>query len=133
MLAVLLIIMFACLILGLPMFMSMVLSATVSVLAFLPQLPSNTIIQQLMSGVGSFALLAIPLFIFAADIMSSGRTATRLVDLMKAFIGHIHGGLGATMACTCTLFGAISGSTQATVVAIGKTMRPNMLQAGYRD
>lgn len=133
MLAVLLIVMFACLILGFPMFMSMVLSSTVSVLVYLPQLPSNTIIQQLMSGVSSFALLAIPLFIFAADIMSSGHTATRLVDLMKAFIGHIHGGLGATMACTCTLFGAISGSTQATVVAIGKTMRPNMLKAGYRD
>lgn len=133
MLWVLIIIMFACLIFGFPMYMSMILSSLVSVLVFLPQLPANTIIQQLMSGVSAFALLAIPLFIFAADIMSSGRTATRLVDLMKAFIGHIHGGLGATMVGTCTLFGAISGSTQATVVAIGKTMRGNMLEAGYRD
>ncbi len=133
MLWMLVIILFACLILGFPMYMSMVLGSLVSVLVFLPQLPANTIIQQLMSGVQPFALLAIPLFIFAADIMSSGRTATRLVDLMKAFIGHIHGGLGATMVGTCTLFGAISGSTQATVVAIGKTMRGNMLDAGYRD
>lgn len=133
MLWMLVIILFVCLILGFPMYMSMVLGSLASVLIFLPQLPPSTIVQQLMSGVQPFALLAIPLFIFAADIMSSGRTATRLVDLMKAFIGHIHGGLGATMVGTCTLFGAISGSTQATVVAIGKTMRGNMLEAGYRD
>ncbi len=127
------IILICCLLFGFPMYMAMVLGSLVSVIVFLPSLPLSTIIQQLMAGVQTFALLAIPLFIFAADIMSSGHTATRLVDLMKAFIGHIYGGLGATMVGTCTLFGAISGSTQATVVAIGKTMRGNMLKAGYRD
>ena len=133
MLAVLLVIMFACLLLGFPLFMSMALGSLVSVFLFLPTLPHNIIIQQLMNGVGSFALLAIPMFMFAADIMCSGKTSNRLVDLMKSFFGHIHGGLGVTMVGTCTLFGAISGSTQATVVAIGKPMRGNMLKAGYRD
>lgn len=133
MLAVLLIIMFACLLLGFPMFMCMVLSSTVVIFVYLTMMPETTIIQQLMEGIGSFALLAIPLFIFAADIMSAGHTAKRLVDFVKSFTGHIHGGLGITLAGTCTLFGAISGSSQATVVAIGKTLRPQMLAANYRQ
>ncbi len=133
MLAVLLIIMFGCLLLGFPMFMCMVLSATVAILCLLDTMQSTAIIQQLMGGINSFALLSIPLFIFAADIMSAGHTARRLVDFVKSFIGHIHGGLGVTLAGTCTLFGAISGSSQATVVAIGKTLRPQMLEAHYRE
>lgn len=131
MIPILIIIMFGCLLLGFPMFMSMVLSGTVAILMFLTSVQPTTIIQQLMNGINSFPLLAIPLFIFAADIMSAGHTAKRLVDFVKAFIGHIHGGLGVTLAGTCTLFGAISGSTQATVVAIGKTLRPQMLDSGY--
>ncbi len=133
MLIVLLMIMFGCLLLGFPMFMSMILSSTVAILVYLPTMQPSTIIQQLMNGISSFALLAIPLFIFAADIMSSGQTAKRLIDLVKAFVGHIYGGLGVTLAGTCTLFGAISGSTQATVVAIGKTLRPQMLDAKYKE
>lgn len=131
MIVVLLLIMFGCLLLGFPMFMSMVLSGTVAILVFLTTMQPTTIIQQLMNGINSLPLLAIPLFIFAADIMSAGHTARRLVDLVKALIGHIYGGLGVTLAGTCTLFGAISGSTQATVVAIGKTLRPQMLESGY--
>lgn len=131
MIVVLLLIMFGCLLLGFPMFMSMVLSGTVAILMFLTSMQPTTIIQQLMNGINSLPLLAIPLFIFAADIMSAGHTARRLVDLVKALIGHIYGGLGVTLAGTCTLFGAISGSTQATVVAIGKTLRPQMLESGY--
>ena len=57
----------------------------------------------------------------------------KAADFVKSFTGHIHGGLGITLAGTCTLFGAISGSSQATVVAIGKTLRPQMLEAGYRQ
>ncbi|MBK5252923.1 MAG: TRAP transporter large permease [Peptostreptococcaceae bacterium] len=131
MLAILIIIMFGCLLLGFPMFMSMILSSTVAILVYLPMMQPSTIIQQLMSGIDSFALLAIPLFIFAADIMSAGHTAKRLIDFVKSFIGHIYGGLGVTLAGTCTLFGAISGSSQATVVAIGKTLRPQMLESKY--
>lgn len=131
MLVVLLIIMFGCLILGFPMFMSMILSSTVAIIGFMPSLTATTIIKQLMSGIDSFALLAIPLFIFAADIMSMGHTAKRLIEFVKSFLGHIHGGLGVTLAGTCTLFGAISGSSQATVVAVGKTLRPQMLESGY--
>jgi tripartite ATP-independent transporter DctM subunit len=122
-----------CLILGFPMYMPMIFGSLIILISFFQKLDLIVVIQQLMAGVQTFALLAIPLFVFAADIMSAGHTAKRLVDLIKVFVGHIYGGLGMTMVGTCTLFGAISGSTQATVVAIGKTMRPNMLESGYHD
>ena len=75
MIVVLLLIMFGCLLLGFPMFMSMVLSGTVAILVFLTAMQPTTIIQQLMNGINSLPLLAIPLFIFAADI---DRKSTRL-------------------------------------------------------
>src|SRR5690606_3577410 len=91
------------------------------------------IIQQMIGGVEPPALVAVPLFIFAADIMTRGMTANRLLDLVMSFIGHVRGGLPITTAVSCTLFGAVSGSTQATVVAIGGPLRPRLIEAGYRD
>jgi tripartite ATP-independent transporter DctM subunit len=73
------------------------------------------------------------MFIFAADIMTKGHTADRLLDLVMRFIGHVRGGLPITTAVSCTLFGAVSGSTQATVVAMGGPLRPKLLAAGYKD
>jgi tripartite ATP-independent transporter DctM subunit len=73
------------------------------------------------------------MFIFAADIVTRGHTASRLLDLAMTCFGHLRGGLAVTAAVACTMFGAISGSTQATVVAIGGPLRPRMLQAGYAD
>lgn len=89
------------------------------------------VIQQYLAGVSTFALLAIPMFIFAAEIMSFGKTANSLVEVVKAYCGHIYGGLAVTVAGACTAFGAISGSANATVVAIGKPMRQRMLDSGY--
>ncbi len=73
------------------------------------------------------------MFILAADIMTYGETASRLVDFVRDIIGHVRGGMAITTSITCTLFGAVSGSTQATVVAIGGTMRPYLLEDGYDD
>jgi tripartite ATP-independent transporter DctM subunit len=73
------------------------------------------------------------MFIFAADIMTRGHSANRLLDLVMAFVGHLRGGLPIASAVSCTLFGAISGSTQATVVAIGGPLRPRLLKSGYPD
>ncbi len=84
-------------------------------------------------GVSPFVLLSVPMFILAADIMSAGQTSKRLLDFVQTFVGHIHGGMAITTAATCTLFGAISGSTQATVVAIGKPMRDRLSEIGYED
>jgi tripartite ATP-independent transporter DctM subunit len=87
----------------------------------------------MIGGVKPAALVAVPMFIFAADIMSRGQASDRLLDVVTAFFGHLRGGLPITAAIGCTLFGALSGSTQATVVAVGGPLRPRMLQAGYPD
>jgi tripartite ATP-independent transporter DctM subunit len=87
----------------------------------------------MISGVGTWVLAAVPMFIFAADIMTKGHTANRLLDLVAAFTGHLRGGLPITTAASCAIFGAVSGSTQATVVAMGGPMRPRLLNKGYPD
>ncbi|WP_320048054.1 TRAP transporter large permease [uncultured Ilyobacter sp.] len=126
-------IMIVLLLLGFPMLMSMIVSPLAVTLIYFPNINATLLIQQLIAGVQPFVLLAVPMFIFAADIMCAGKTANRLLDFVEKFVGHIHGGMAITTATACTLFGAISGSTQATVVAIGKPMRQKLLKMGYDD
>ncbi|MEQ9246601.1 MAG: TRAP transporter large permease [Nitratireductor sp.] len=90
-------------------------------------------VQQMLAGIRPASLIAVPMFILAADIMTRGQSADRLIDMVMKFIGHIKGGLAVSAATACTLFGAVSGSTQATVVAVGSPLRPRMLKAGYND
>ena len=90
-------------------------------------------VQQILAGIRPASLIAVPMFILAAEIMTRGQSAGRLIDLVMTFIGHIKGGLAVSAATACTLFGAVSGSTQATVVAVGSPLRPRMLKAGYKD
>ena len=124
--------MFLILLLGFPMFMTLGLTSVIVAGGFMPGLNPTILMQQMIDGISSFVLLAIPMYIFAADIMTRGYIATRLIDLVKAFVGHVYGGLGISLAGACTIFGAISGSTQATVAAIGKPMRGSMISSGYR-
>ncbi|WP_417248970.1 TRAP transporter large permease [Celeribacter sp.] len=93
----------------------------------------DTMVQQILGGIRPASLIAVPMFIFAADIMTRGQSANRLIDLVMSFVGHLKGGLAVSTAAACTLFGAVSGSTQATVVAVGGPLRPRMLKAGYKD
>lgn len=90
-------------------------------------------VQQFMAGIRPASLIAVPMFILAADIMTRGHSADRLINLVMTFVGHVRGGLAVSTATACTLFGAVSGSTQATVVAVGSPLRPRMLKAGYKD
>jgi len=90
-------------------------------------------VQQFMAGIRPASLIAVPMFILAADIMTRGQSANRLINMVMKFIGHVRGGLAVSTATACTLFGAVSGSTQATVVAVGSPLRPRMLKAGYKD
>ncbi|MCV0394173.1 MAG: TRAP transporter large permease [Rhizobiaceae bacterium] len=93
----------------------------------------ETMVQQMMAGIRPASLIAVPMFIFAADIMTRGQSAGRLIDMVMAFVRHVRGGLAVSTAAACTMFGAVSGSTQATVVAVGTPLRPRMLKAGYKD
>ncbi|MGY4689094.1 TRAP transporter large permease [Salibacterium sp. K-3] len=133
MVTTLLVIMFVFLLLGFPMMIPLILAPLTVVLFFLPQVEPFLMIQQMMSGISEPILLAVPLFIFAADIMSMGKTSNRLLDFVGAFVGHLRGGYAITTAAACTLFGSISGSTQGTVVAIGTPMRERLLKVGYKD
>lgn len=105
------------------------------VLAYLgiafPNMNLQVVTQQIINGFSPPALVCVPMFILAANIMTSGTAASRLVEMIRVFVGHIPGGLAITTNASCTLFGAVSGSTQATVSAIGGTMRPMLLKAGY--
>ncbi|AOM82043.1 TRAP transporter large permease [Salisediminibacterium beveridgei] len=121
------------LILGLPMMIPLIVGPLVILVFFMEGLDPTIMVQQMVEGISSYVLLAVPLFIFAADIMTTGRTSKRLLDFVGAFVGHMRGGYAITTAAACTLFGSISGSTQATVVAIGKPMRERLLKAGYKD
>lgn len=123
--------MFLFLLLGFPMMLSMIIAPLAVMLIYFPALDPILLVQQLVAGVSPFVLLSVPMFIFAADIMGHGQMADRLLGFVKSIVGHIHGGLAVTTGGTCTIFGAISGSTQATLVAIGKPMFKPMLQAGY--
>lgn len=121
------------LLLGFPMMMPLIIATLAAFFLFFDMLNPTIIVQQMVSGVKPTALIAIPMFILSADIITRGHSADRLLDLVMRFVGHFRGGLAVTVAATCTLFGAVSGSTQATVVAVGGPMRPRMLKAGYND
>ena len=94
---------------------------------------SQFMIQQMFAGIRPASLIAVPMFILAADIMTKGRSATKLIDMVMAYIGHYKGGLAVSTATACTMFGAVSGSTQATVVAVGSPLHPKLIQNGYKD
>ncbi len=99
----------------------------------IPTLKMTVLVQQVLTGLTPPALVCVPMFILAASLITSGKAARRLINMVKSFVGHIPGGLPITTNASCTLFGAVSGSTQATVAAIGGTMRPMLLEAGYKS
>ena len=126
--------MIALLLLGFPMMIPLITAAVIGFyMMFNGFGQMDTLIQQMMAGIRPASLIAVPMFILAADIMTRGQSANRLIDMVMSFIGHIKGGLAVSPAASCTLFGAVSGSTQATVVAVGSPLRPKMLKAGYSD
>ena len=96
------------------------------------QYPLTVVVKQMFEGVDSFVLLAIPLFILAGSLMETGGIAVRLVRLAQVLVGWIRGGLSMAVVVAEYIFSGISGSTVADVSAIGSTMIPPMLRAGYR-
>jgi len=111
---------------------SLILYVYVYMPDFAPKLVT-TMVQQVITGVTPPALVCVPMFILSASIITGGESAGRLIRMIKSFVGHLPGGLPITTNASCTLFGAVSGSTQATVAAIGGTMRPMLLEAGYKS
>ncbi len=127
-------VMIVLLLLGFPMMIPLIAGSLIGFVMLFGGIGQlDTMVQQILGGIQPASLIAVPMFIFAADIMTRGQSANRLIDLVMSFVGHLKGGLAVTTATACTLFGAVSGSTQATVVAVGGPLRPRMLKAGYND
>jgi len=120
------------LIAGFPFFVSLTVPVLTGLAVYLPHIAPNIVFHKMFNGLFAFALLAVPFFIFAAEIMVRGSMARRLVEFVQRLVGHLPGGMAMTTILSCTFFGAVSGSTQATVAAIGGVMYPAMLKAGYR-
>lgn len=124
------------LLLGFPFMVTLLGSLILYIAVYMPEFAPKmlvTMVQQVIAGVTPPALVCVPMFILSASIITSGESATRLIRMIKVFVGHLPGGLPITTNASCTLFGAVSGSTQATVAAIGGTMRPMLLEAGYKS
>jgi tripartite ATP-independent transporter DctM subunit len=94
-------------------------------------LPPVVVFQQMNSGMNAFAMMAIPFFIYAGDLMIRGGIAERLIQMASSLVGHLRGGLGQVNVVTCTLFGGISGSAVADASAVGGLMIPQMKKRGY--
>ena len=120
------------LILGFPIFIVLLTSVTVT-LVFFMNVPLAALHQNLFGSINAFALLAIPFFVYAGELMGRGSVAQRLVDFVQAGVGSVRGSLGVTTVGTSAIFGAISGVSAACVATIGRIMYPAMRKAGYPD
>lgn len=126
----------AMLLFGFPFMVTLLGSMILYLFIYMPDIATRMVsvmVQQVIAGVTAPALVCVPMFILSAAIITSGESAGRLIRMLKVFVGHLPGGLPITTNAGCTLFGAVSGSTQATVAAIGGTMRPMLLEAGYKS
>ncbi len=120
------------LVLGVPIAISIGISALLTMLTSIYTMPAlTTVAQRMATGLDSFALLAIPFFILAGQLMNRGGIARRLVDLAKALVGMLPGGLAYVNVMANMIFGAISGSAVAAASAIGGFMTPRMEKEGY--
>lgn len=121
---------FAVLLLGLPIFAALTFAVILTLEFFSP---GNPVIvpMRMFSGMNNFSLMAIPFFILAAELMRIGGLSDRLIELAKALVGWVPGGLAAATVLACLFFGSISGSSPATVIAIGTIMYPALVAAGY--
>ncbi len=122
----------ALLLLGFPFFL-ILLSTAAAVLAFFGSVPTAALHQVMYSSIDKFALLAVPFFIFAGDLMGRGGVSRRLVRWVTAMLGGIRGALPFTALGTTAVFSAVSGSTAATVAAVGSLTYDRLREAGYSE
>ena len=117
---------------GVPIAYSIGVAGVLTMLVHIDSLPAlTTYALRMASGLDSFALLALPFFSLAGNIMNSGGIALRLIDFAKVLVGRLPGGLAVVNVVANMLFGAISGSAAAAASAIGSIMTPEMRKAGY--
>ena len=112
------------------------ISLGLTVLTFLftmTDVPIASVALKLFTGIEKFEIMAIPFFILAGNFLTHGGVARRMINFATAMVGHWHGGLGLAGVMACALFAAVSGSSPATVVAIGSILLPAMIKQGFPD
>jgi tripartite ATP-independent transporter DctM subunit len=114
---------------GVPVGFALITASLVTVLYL--DLPSIIVVQQTTAGINAASLIAIPLFIFAGELMMRGGISERLIAFASSLVGHVRGGLGQVNVLASLLFGGVSGSAIADVSAIGGTMIPQMVKRGF--
>ncbi|AMC37158.1 C4-dicarboxylate ABC transporter permease [Janthinobacterium sp. B9-8] len=115
---------------GMPI--SIALGLTVLTFLFtMTNVPIESVALKLFTGIEKFEIMAIPFFILAGNFLTHGGVARRMIDFATSMVGHFHGGLGLAGVLACALFAAVSGSSPATVVAIGSILLPAMIKQGF--
>ncbi|HSO78597.1 MAG TPA: TRAP transporter large permease subunit, partial [Chromatiaceae bacterium] len=111
---------------------SIALGLTVLTFLFtMTSVPIESVGLKLFTGIEKFEIMAIPFFILAGNFLTHGGVARRMIAFASSMVGHYHGGLGLAAVLACALFAAVSGSSPATVVAIGSILLPAMLKQGF--
>ena len=123
-------ILLALMITGMPISISLGLTV-LTFLFTMTQVPLESVALKLFTGIEKFEIMAIPFFILAGNFLTHGGVARRMINFATAMVGHWYGGLGLSGVLACALFAAVSGSSPATVVAIGSILLPGMLKAGF--
>jgi C4-dicarboxylate transporter DctM subunit len=115
---------------GMPISISLGLTV-LSFLFFLTEVPIESVALKLFTGIEKFEIMAIPFFILAGNFLTHGGVAKRMINFARSIVGHWYGGLGLAGVMACALFAAVSGSSPATVVAIGSIILPAMVKQGF--
>lgn len=118
---------------GFEMFLVLGIPAIAVKEAFYGNIPDPAIVQKILGGIDHTTLLAIPFFIFAANLMGSGQIARQLIGVVRSMIGHTVGGMGHTVVGGSMAFGSVSGSAPATVAAMGRMVYPEMRKGGFSE
>lgn len=131
--AALFILLFGCMLLGMPVALALGLSSIGTILMFSNDSLSSISLKLFESLSEHYTLLAIPFFILSSSFLSTGGVAKRIIRFALSIVGHIHGGIAMASVIACMIFAAVSGSSPATVAAIGSIVIVGMVKAGYPE
>ncbi|WP_394781017.1 TRAP transporter large permease [Undibacterium sp.] len=128
--AIIFVLLLALMLTGMPISISLGLTV-LTFLFTMTSVPIESVALKLFSGIENFEIMAIPFFILAGNFLTHGGVARRMINFATTMVGHWHGGLALAGVVACALFAAVSGSSPATVVAIGSIILPAMIKQGY--
>ncbi|MFL9879439.1 TRAP transporter large permease subunit [Herbaspirillum rhizosphaerae] len=128
--AIIFILLFGLMLTGMPISISLGLTV-LTFLFTMTDVPIQSVALKLFTGIEKFEIMAIPFFILAGNFLTHGGVARRMINFATSMVGHWHGGLALAGVMACALFAAVSGSSPATVVAIGSIILPAMTRQGF--